>query len=100
DVLIAAERSFLSRFGGFGTTLDHSRPSVLDLELAISDFDEDRIVPDALEALELASQAGAYFGRTLIAVLGGSWREEEDDRIVVADVGRTGLVVDPFEVAQ
>jgi hypothetical protein len=97
-VVASADRAFVGRFGGFGTTLDHSRDSVLDFELAISDFDGANEV-EGLEMLELASESGAYFGRTLVAVLGGAWKRE-DDRLVVADVGRTGLVVDPFQVAE
>jgi hypothetical protein len=101
EILLAAERAFVTRFGGFGTTLDRSRASVVDLELAISDvddadFDKDPASP-AVEALAL--EAGAYFGRTVVAALGGVWRAGEGE-LTLADVGRSGLIVDPFQVAR
>ena len=100
-LLLAADQACIGSFGGFGTTLDHSPASILDLELAISDVDEPgyRKDPARPEIATLALQSGAYFGRTVVAVLGGAWRSE-DDRLVVADVGRSGLIVDPFQVAR
>jgi hypothetical protein len=100
-LVLSADSAFVGRFGGFGTTLDHTRRSVLDLELAISDVDEASVPKDPPDAAtqEVAFAAGAYFGRTLVAVLGGAWKVE-DGQLVVADVGRSGLVVDPFQVAR
>lgn len=101
NLVLAAERACVQRFGGFGTTLDRSRASVTDLELAISDIDEPGSAkePDDPNAEALAVQAGAYFGRTLAAVLGGAWKSEKG-RLVVHDVGRSGLLVDPIQVAR
>src|SRR5262249_46651204 len=89
----------VQRFGGFGTTLDRSRASVVDLELAISDADDPDFAKEGPDADALVLQAGAYFGRTVASVLGGAWRSE-DGRLVPGDVGRSGLVVDPFQVAR
>lgn len=101
DAVLACERVFVTRFGGFGTTLDRSRASVLDLELTISDVDEPGYPKDPgspeIEALVL--QSGAYFGRTIVSVLGGAWKPD-DGHLVVSDVGRSGLLVDPFQVAR
>jgi hypothetical protein len=100
-LLVSADRACINKLSGFGTTLDHSRASVSDLELAISDVDEPGYVKDAdsPEVVALAAEAGAYFGRTLVALLGGAWVTEEG-RPVVVDIGRSGLVVDPFQVAR
>jgi hypothetical protein len=99
--LLSCETAFTARFGGFGTNLDHSRSSVVDLELAISDVDAPDFPRDAgnPDVQALAVEAGAYFGRTIASVLGGAWRFE-DGQFLLVDVGRSGLVVDPFEVAR
>jgi hypothetical protein len=99
--ILAGERACMGRFSGFGTTLDRSRESVLDLELAISDVDDRgwRRDPVNPEVEDLAIAAGACFGRTLAAVLGGAWIAE-DDQLALADVGGCGLIVDPFQVAR
>jgi hypothetical protein len=99
--VLSCEASFVARFGGFGTNLDHSRTSVLDLELAISDVDGPDVErdPGRPEIQDLTLQAGAYFGRTVAAAVGGAWRVD-DGRFLLADVGRSGLLVDPFEVAR
>jgi hypothetical protein len=101
DAVVSADRAFAQGFGGFGTTLDHSRASVLDLELAISDADDPAFpkVAESPQTERLVLEAGAYFGRTLAALLGGAWRVD-DGRLVLTDVGRCGLVVDPFQVAR
>src|SRR4029078_5526440 len=99
--VLSGERAFVQRFGGFGTTLDRSRASVVDLELAISDVDDPSVpkLAGSPETEALALEAGAYFGRTLAAVLGGGWKIDEGT-LVVTDVGRSGLIVDPFQVAR
>ena len=74
---------------------------MLDLELAISDADDPAFpkVAESPQTERLVLEAGAYFGRTLAALLGGAWRID-DGRLVLADVGRCGLIVDPFQVAR
>ncbi len=101
DLVTRLETDLLSRFQGFGTTLDGSRESIFDLELLFSDLDEPGESTDlddpANEAF--AHAAGAYFGRTLIKLLGGNWRNDDDEGLLVTDVGRCGLIVDPFRAA-
>jgi hypothetical protein len=101
NLLLSYDAMFAAQFGGFGTTLDHSRESILDLELAFSDLDDPGVAkdPGTPEIDDLVLLAGAYFGRTLVSVLGGAW-DVHDEQLVITDVGGCGLIVDPFEVAR
>lgn len=96
-----AEAWLASRFGGLGYKLDRTRASVEDLDLVMSDADDEgwaeQLDDPDVEAFVHAS--GAAFGRTLAALLGGAWRFDEEDGLVLADVGGLGLRVNPFQVA-
>jgi hypothetical protein len=101
EFLLSCEIAGVAQISGFGTKLDRSRGSVADLELAISDVDDDVRTKDLArpEVQDLALMAGACFGRALAAILGATWRVD-DGQFLLTDVARTGLVVDPFEIAR
>ena len=75
---------------------ERARPRARDLRRRRPGLSETR---GESQTERLVLEAGAYFGRTLVALLGGAWRVD-DGRLVLADVGRCGLIVDPFQVAR
>jgi hypothetical protein len=101
DLLLEAERWFSTRYGGFGYTLDRSRESVTDLDFLMSDADDDEWGkrPEDPEVETFTQAAGLYFGRTVAKVLGGVWRHDEEEGLVLGDVGRIGLLIDPLQIA-
>jgi hypothetical protein len=99
--ILDAEGSLSETAVGSGYSLNRTVQSVEDLELLASDFaDPDRgYVSNDAEREAASNHLGAAFGRTLIATLGGHWAFAEDDGLCVADVGGSGLIVDPVVAA-
>lgn len=101
DAVLRSETWLLTRYGGFGTTLDRSRASVADLDLLMSDADDEHYADrgEDEDVVDFAGATGAHFGRILVQLLGGFWTVDEEEGLQLRDVGGIGLRVNPFDVA-
>lgn len=100
-MLLQAEAWLMTRFSGFGTNLDRTKESIQDLDLLMSDADDQDFAerPDDPSVELFVHGVGVYFGRTLVAHYGGSWEFDEDEGLVLGNVAGIGLEVDPFQIA-
>jgi hypothetical protein len=95
------ELALAAQWADFGLRFDRSAASVVDLELAASDFADPETGLASTEAAreEAANVLGAAFGRAIIAQLGGHWFFADEEGLQIRDVGGVGLAVDPIVAA-
>lgn len=89
------------RYGGMGLKFGDSAEGLLDLDLLMDEADEQGL-GDALESEEaeqLVHCVGAGFGSALIALHGGCWVKGDEGGFELAELGRVGMRLDPFQCA-
>ncbi|MAG57154.1 MAG: hypothetical protein CMJ83_12745 [Planctomycetes bacterium] len=93
------------RYGGFGLTFERTHDGIENLDLLMHEADTEGWFDDlgSAEAEGLAHGLGATFGAILAELLGGEWTpggdDDDDEGLVLHNVGRIGLSVDPFQIA-
>lgn len=101
DLIRKLEGLLMTRYSGMGLELDRTRRSVEDLDLLMMEADEEGLAkrPEDPETEAFVHQVGAYFGRTVVRELGGTWKVRGEEGVELCKVGGVGLRLNPFEIA-
>lgn len=94
-------RYLATRYGGFGLDLDGSESSLENLDLLMTESDDEgwgRDIEDP-DTEVFAHALGVYFGTWVARHLGGRWELAGEAGPRLFDVAGTGLVIDPFQIA-
>jgi hypothetical protein len=100
-LLFALEEYLTVRYGGLGLRFDRQQECIENLDLLMHEAEKERWFKslDGRDSETLVHSIGATFGHTLAALLGGHWTLDENEGLLLRDVGGVGLVVNPFQVA-
>ena len=101
NLLDELETWLMTRYGGFGLDFNRSAESVEHLDLLMLEADREGWCddPEDEETERLAYAMGATFGRTVAATIGGQWEVDENEGLMLTEVGGVGMMLNPFEVA-
>jgi hypothetical protein len=99
-LVLDLERELCLEHGGFGITFEPGEEGIENLELLMIEAQASGLASDleSPAAESFVHRAGSVFGRSLVAALGGRWIVSEEDGLVLSNLGRAGLEVDPFLV--
>lgn len=101
SMIQALEVELRSIYGGLGLQFANNADGLMDLDLLLDEADEQGLAkePESPAAEQLVHCVGAGFGRTLIALYGGHWVPGNETGLEIADLGGSGLRIDPFQCA-
>ena len=102
QLLDELETWLMTRYGGFGLDFDRSEQAVEHLDLLMLEADNEGWFSeesDGEEAEQLVHAMGAAFGRTVESTLGAQWELDEEQGLVLAEVGSVGVIMNPFQIA-
>ena len=90
-----------ARYGGLGLTLEPSAGGVEDLDLLMTEADQQEwgADPGDPETEAFAHGLGALLGRAIVNILGGTWVRDPQEGLVLRNVGGAGLRLNPFQIA-